>query len=211
MNQLPRHSTKRYKKRDISKIKKLVLHCTDWDNVTPYSLAQYDISQGNHISATGMPAISYHYMIDKKGTIYKCLDDSEISWHAAYHNSNSLSVCMIYKPTDEKRIDRGVIEPSIQCCSSTLKMLAALCLKYKLTPDKIFGHRELQFTGWVMKNGSRKLMKTCPGLAINMDQIRFYVAKMMQQSMHAKNYYSGEIDGIFGPLSKAALKNYRRD
>ncbi len=55
-----------------------------------------------------------------------------------------------------------------------------LCLKYGLTPDKVKGHRELKGTGWEMIRGRKRLLKTCPGMSVDLHKLRTNIAKYMQ-------------------------------
>jgi N-acetyl-anhydromuramyl-L-alanine amidase AmpD len=214
---LPRHPTKEYEKRSLSDIDMIVVHTTDWDTV-PRHVAAYDVAPYttvrnqriyNHISKTGCPAITYHEGIMRDGTIYKTLDYKEISWHAGKWNDRSIGVACYYKTTNDQGED--TYPPPPRMISSLNRRLAQLCFDLELTPDKIVGHRELKGTGWFWEKGSRRLRKTCPGLMISMDRVRFDVARHMQGYLESIEYYTGLIDGNFGHLSRQAFKTYLED
>jgi len=209
---LPRHPTKNYSVRSQSKIKRIVVHTSNW-NTTPEKLAKYDITPYyiingkkyyNHISRTGCPAITYHECFMDDGTIYYTLPYEETSWHVGAWNPGSLAFCMMYVPTD-KSSGVDVRAPSENMIRSIQVRLGDVCLHLRFTPDKIVGHRELSGTGWYLFKGSKKFRKTCPGMLVDLDQLRLNVSKYMQIVMKCSHLYKGKIDGDFGPKSQAAL------
>lgn len=212
---LPVHPTKKPKKQN--KIKKIVVHTTD-GVVTPQGLAKYDIGP-NHISKTGCPSVTYHYLINQSGKAGKCCPHEVVTWHAGPHNNQSLAVAFNYK-TDagwEKAAVQGVAtekppnsdnKPSQAATITLLRLLEHLCLTEGVHPTEVYGHRELKGTGWFMFKGSRKLRKTCPGMSVDMKWIRDSTIKNVQRSLKQKGLYGGAIDGDWGPKSKAAFKVY---
>jgi hypothetical protein len=70
------------------------------------------------------------------------------------------------------------------------------------------GHRELKGTGWTMFKGSKRLRKTCPGIKVDLDKVRRSVARFMQIVLGADGFYTGKVDGLFGPRSKKAFESY---
>lgn len=200
---LPRHPTKTYDKRNLSKIDSIVVHCTD-ANWTVERLAQYDIAP-NHISNTGCPAITYHDVIMSDGTLNHTLDYKEISWHAGGYNTGSIAVALMYKVTDEAGRDMA---PTFELVDSLTQYLTQRCFEFGLTPDVIQGHRELKGTGWFFVRGHKRLRKTCPGMKVDLDKLRADVAYLMQIELRDAGLYLGKADGIFGTESKKALKEY---
>jgi hypothetical protein len=198
---LPVHPTKKYKLRELSDIKRIVVHTTDW-RTSPKTIAIFDI-EPNHISKTGCPAITYHEMVMDTGLVYHCLPFRQVSWHAGIWNPGSLALAMVFRVSDSK--GRDVHAPSENLLKTTQTRLGQLCLELGLTPDKVVGHRELKGTGWFFSKGSRRLRKTCPGLKVDLDLLRTNVAKYMQIILKLNGAYKGEIDGDFGPLSRGAL------
>lgn len=206
---LPRHPTKRYDLRSVTEISKVVVHTTDWDT-TPEKLAEYDVTPYfivngkkiyNHISKTGCPGITYHEGISKSGQLVQTLGWEEISWHAGNHNNSSLGIALYYK-SQKSGVD--VYAPTLKQMQTLWCRCGHICLSLDLRPSAVVGHRELSGTGWFWEKGSKRLRKTCPGLLVNMDEVRLNVAKYMQCLLKMKGYYDGEIDGDFGPLSQAA-------
>jgi hypothetical protein len=198
---LPRHSTKKHKLRKLSDIKRIVVHTTDWDT-TPKRIAEYDVGK-NHISDTGCPAVTYHEFIMKDGMLYHTLPFEEVSWHAGMWNKGSLAVALMFRVSGADGKDTHA--PTDLALKALQTRCGDLCLRFRLTPDNVVGHRELKGTGWLWFKGSKRLRKTCPGKKVDLDLLRLNVATYMQVVLKLKGLYKGEIDGIFGPLSKAAL------
>lgn len=206
---LPRHATKKYKRRALSAIDMIVVHCSDAD-WTLEQLADYDIKP-NHISKTGCPAVTYHDVIMKDGHLYHCLDYTERSWHAGKWNGRSAAVCLMYRATNKVK-GKPNYHPPEDAVKRLTRHLTSLCLGLKVLPKDIRGHRELEDTGWVWKlvpgdSGKKRksLLKWCPGQFVNMDEVRLAVTKKLQLRLAIAGYYKGGLDGIFGPKSIQAL------
>lgn len=206
-NELARHPTKMYKLRsNPSKIKRIVIHTTDRDWSID-KLVSYDI-EPNHISSTGCPAITYHDVIMKDGSLYHTLPYKEISWHAGGYNSSSIAIALMYQCTDPIT-NKDTYAPNDNMIRTLQCHCGDLCLKLGLNPDVVVGHRELKGTGWFLNSsGSKRLRKFCPGMAVNLPLLRSNVAKYMQVRMALKSLYIGKIDGIWGEYSREALRRY---
>lgn len=201
---LPRHATKIYDRRDISDISRIVVHTTDW-NCTPEELANYDISP-NHISSTGCPAITYHGLITQKSEWIKTLPYNEVSWHVGPWNPGSVGIALVYRVSDENGQD--TYAPRERQIKTLIRVCSSLCFNLEIEPTQVFGHRELKHTGWFFFKGSRKLRKTCPGMRVDLDEIRERVIRYVQLCLMMQKYYPGPPDGIWGPVSIAAFYRY---
>jgi len=199
------HGSKTYTLRKLSAIKRIVVHTTDWDT-SPQRLAKYDIGP-NHISKTGCPAITYHEIVMKDGVVYKTLPYEQVSWHVGPWNGSSLGVALMFRVSDDKGKDSYA--PDLNQLKALQTRLGQLCMDLGLTPDCVVGHRELKGTGWFMFKGSRRLRKTCPGLQVDLDQLRTNVALYMQIMLKTLGWEL-ELDGVFGPKSRAAFAAYLR-
>lgn len=163
VNELPRHPTRKYKRRNLKDIKTFVVHCTDGKHDTPRSVAEYHISPGCHISPEGIPAIAYSFFIMPNGIVYQTLAYEEISWHVGNWNKSCLGIVLAYK-------DEGNLPPQEQY-DALIKLLKYLM--NELNIDEVVGHRELEGTGYIInKYGQKDLLKTCPGMSIDLDQLR---------------------------------------
>jgi len=179
-------------------IKRVVFHCTDASNWTPEKLSDFFVSERR------FPCCSYHYYV-VSNQIYHMVGENNITYHAAGHNSDSVAFSIDYNPTRDDKLNIAV-DPRVY--TNAIKIATFLLLKFKLTPDKLFGHRELFGTGFFKdQNDSIVLRKVCPGMKINLDQFRYSVSRLMQETIN-KIFNEGEnlvVDGIFGPASKKAL------
>lgn len=209
---LPVHKTKKPSIRKV--IKRLVVHTTDWET-TPQRLAEYDIGP-NHISQTGCPTITYTYLIGRAGEVFKTTNHEVVTWHVGNWNSSSLGIALLYKtdPAFEKAVADGKPRPKVdprhlpskEQMESLEKLLLKLCLDLKIPPTKVMGHRELAGTGHILNSkGSKVLRKTCPGMGIDLDVLRYNVTCKVQAVLKDKRLYEGKIDGDWGPKSKEAF------
>jgi N-acetyl-anhydromuramyl-L-alanine amidase AmpD len=181
VNTLPVHATKLPKKQTT--IKKLVVHTTD-GVVTPKGLAKYDIGP-NHISSTGCPTITYHYLIKQSGEAFKTADLENVLWHAGNHNPESIAIALIYKQDhdwEELAVKKEALHdpgpdnrPSEEAYTKLVDLLTALCIEHDLNEHDIYGHRELSGTGTIIVNGGLVFRKTCPGMSVNLDLLRSQV------------------------------------
>jgi N-acetyl-anhydromuramyl-L-alanine amidase AmpD len=196
---------RRYETRDIKDITKIALHCTGPGAPELMPLARYDITPrpDHHISPLACPGFTYHYYIDED-IVYYTSSLENITWHAGTHNKNSIGVCMRYKSKDNPN------PPSKKQLQAVYDLLVHLCLKLGITPDRIRGHRELWGTGWKMVNGTKKLRKTCPGLLVDLHQMRYTVSRGIQKFLVKTKLYKGPVDGDFGPKSIKAFRKYQK-
>ncbi len=100
VDNLPQNPNKQYNKRDESIIDKIILHHFA-SNGTPEAIANY------HINTNDWPAIGYHFVISKDGTIYKTNNLDTISYHVSGYNTNSIGISLegnfkIEKPKKEQ-------------------------------------------------------------------------------------------------------------
>lgn len=203
-SELPRHPTKKWKKR--TKIDTIIIHTLASDNQDPYKTNSYHItpSKNNHISKTGAPRICYHDFIDKEGIIYRCNDYSDWTWHCGLWNKRSIGVSLAFKGQDN-------IFPNQEMCDSLLVHLVQLCCTLNILPNRIFGHREVPGMWTLLGNGSKRYKKVCPGLAINLDQLRKEATIQLQEKLKKEGYYPWKADGDFNcEDDRNALNSYNR-
>lgn len=201
---LSRHLTKVYDTRNISDLKRVVVHTTDWD-VSPEKLAEYDVGP-NHISSTGCPAITYHEMVMPDGTVYHTLPFEEVAWHAGPWNRGSVAIALSYRCSNSMGQDQHA--PTEKAIKALQCRIGDLCLSLGIQPTEVYGHRELKGTGWFWFKGSKRLRKTCPGMSVDLDQLRHNVALYCQVLLKIRGHYLGKIDADWGPKSRAAFAEY---
>lgn len=176
-------------------IRRIVFHCTDASGWSPQRLNDFFLNERK------FPTCGYHHyvMADK---VYQMVSPLVVSYHAAGHNSDTISFSIDYDATRAEKLNIP-IDPKVY--DNAVKTAMYLCLKYKIYPQNIFGHRELFGTGFLWINNDHKsmqLVKTCPGLKIDLDLFRHVVTKGIQNDLGLVT------DGIFGPKSKQAFDAY---
>ncbi len=132
-NQLPRHATARYRTRELSAIKLLVIHHSATPaNTTPESVARYHV---NHWNWAG---IGYHFFIAADGTIYQTNELGTVSSHAAPANETGVGICFAGDFTD-------AAPPAAQVHAGA-HLVAWLLKELNLKTNAVEGHRELMQT-----------------------------------------------------------------
>jgi len=90
--------------------------------------------------------VSSHYLINKKGIIYRLINDQDIAWHAGKSywkkyknlNKNSIGIELV-----NKGHKFGYEKFSNKQISSLLKLCKVLILKYKIKRRNIIGHSDI--------------------------------------------------------------------
>jgi len=141
-------NTKRWGKRPLHYIKKVVIHQA-LSNAKVEGINHYHI-RPNHISIEGCPHICYHFFVGFDGSIYKCNDDKDITWHCKGSNMHSLGICCQGSFNGPSYV--GDSRPTIKQLNSLKWLCNCLAKTYKLNSDTFFGHNELQ-----------KGKENCPG------------------------------------------------
>ncbi|MEE9302606.1 MAG: N-acetylmuramoyl-L-alanine amidase [Thiotrichaceae bacterium] len=197
---LPKHRWKKYRKRR-HRIIGAVLHCTGSTNQSPRRTANY------HITRKNWPGIAYHEFVASTGDVYLCNDQSLRTYHSSQANSRTVGIVMGY---EGKKAPPPAPQLELAC-----KRLANVCLKNKFSPLKrgwyggVRGHREFPWMIRIFGRGVKRLRKTCPGMAIDMDFVRTRVIEIMQKEMKRDGCYPYAIDGMWGRISTRGLKCYQ--
>ena len=90
--------------------------------------------------------VSSHYLINKKGKIYRLINDSDVAWHAGKSywkkyknlNKNSIGIELV-----NKGHKFGYENFSNKQISSLLQLCKVLILKYKIKRRNIIGHSDI--------------------------------------------------------------------
>ncbi len=94
-DQLPRHASKKYAKRQLSQIEQIVVHHSAGnESDTPEDIARYHVGP-NHICPTGCPGIAYHFVINRAGEAFQTNALETISYHIENPNTQSVGLCFI--------------------------------------------------------------------------------------------------------------------
>ena len=146
-NQLARHPSKVYSRRNTQGIKYLVIHHSATRGGDAFSFARY------HVNTRDWAGIGYHYVILEDGTIQWTNDVSVISNHVTGYNSQGVGICLVGDFTTEilRQEQKGALK----------ELVKSLQLKLNLGIDAVVGHNEL----------TRSTL--CP--ALDMDALRQYL------------------------------------
>ncbi len=160
IDQLPVHSEKRYKTREVGEIKTVAIHHSLTKDIPGsgdiFAFARY------HVNDLGWPGIGYTYVIDTDGTIYKCNNTATVSYHVGKHNRSSLGICLVG--------DFRSKSPSIEQLEALYELAGVIMEAYsQITPTHFVGHNEYEGYGW----------KQCP--AIDMNYLRKEIRKRVQR------------------------------
>jgi len=199
---LPWHPKRRWAKR--SRVDKIVLHTTASDNQDPFKTNAYHIRPGkqNHISRRGCPHIAYHDFITKNGTVYRCNSYDDWTWHAGIWNRHSIGIVMAFRGQDGNPPPEPQYKAAMERCTQ-------LCLWFHILPKNVKGHREAPGIVIYLGHGRKKYRKTCPGMGVDLDEVRHEITLRLQRKLSAEGLYLGKVDGIFGPKSREALSRFR--
>lgn len=99
INTLTRSSTQNYGTRNLSKIKRIILHHSAVTGQTAEDYARY------HVQSRGWAGIGYHFVIEKNGDIIQGNNLETVSYHASGKNTESIGISlsgnfMTEQPTD---------------------------------------------------------------------------------------------------------------
>jgi N-acetylmuramoyl-L-alanine amidase len=119
-----------------------------------------------HREHNGWIKNGYHRYIEEDGSIMQGRRDDEVGAHAGGFNSKTLGIC-VSGHGDIENFNPRQLKSLIQQCASW-------CRTYHLTADKVIGHRETAY------HGGPPVTKTCPGLKVDMDEVRRLVADRLK-------------------------------
>lgn len=237
---LPRHPSKRWQTRDVSRVLGFVWHHTaGGDN--PEATARYHVG-ASHTSADGMPGIAYTFYVRQSGEVWWCNDlaartwsqgggklhpdvdgDGEATRADGKGDANGRFIGIVFGGNFDSRWNPTGKHPT------PIQILAGLALVAHLTgterhpamPDLLFGavgHLTLADV-WAHADFGKA---ACPGddlsaLAASLRHARgaisFRTDADWQRALSARGYDLGPsgADGVWGPKSRAALEAFQRD
>lgn len=124
-------------------IRKIVIHCSDSPDDRDIGVKEID----SWHRQKGWSSCGYHFVVRRDGTIEKGRPVAQIGAHVAGHNSDSIGICWIGRNSISDKQRAALIE-----------LVETLLIEYKLQPENVLGHKELD------------PHKTCPNL--DMDELR---------------------------------------
>ncbi|MFN2291470.1 MAG: N-acetylmuramoyl-L-alanine amidase [Anaerolineae bacterium] len=133
VNQLPKHSTKRYQARPLCDIHTIVVHHSAAPpTVGPEPIAKY------HISKLDWPGIGYHFLVGVDGTLYQTNTLETVSYHAVQANATGLGICFLGNFMKD-------VPPARQLKAGA-HLIAWLMQELELSIDVVQGHKEVLST-----------------------------------------------------------------
>ena len=217
-NELPQHETKRFTRRSISSIVGGVVHHTAGrDN--PFNTAAYHVGP-NHVSESGCPGLLYTFYISLDGVIHWCNDLEDITWSQGGHgspvpntNANTNFIAIVCggdfsdsEPTFGQMLSLLTLWGHLTGRRPSSNIPIELSAALKCSVNALYGHHNFG-------------KPACPGKTLQTitDAVRYHhelkqlsTDSEWQQALCDAGYVI-DIDGIWGPLSKAALVEFQRD
>lgn len=202
---LPVHATKKWSKRDISKLKGMVVHQSLEEYRRASGNAKYHVGP-NHISEEGLPGLSYTFFVEESGKVICANHIEDKTYSQGYggrpgdENEEFVSVCVGGNFSGPGY--QGTQEPSDEQLTSVQRLWNGLALIFDWTNGGLYGHYHFG-------------KPSCPGdiLTKTISDIRprgFSSMVERQKVLQKLGYYKGDVDGIWGPASKAALVEFQR-
>ena len=202
---LAHHATKKWDKRDPEKLKGAVVHQSLETYGTASGNAKYHVSP-NHVSADGLPGLSYTIFIERKGRVILANPVDCKTYSQGYggrpgdENEEFLSICVGGNFSAPGYA--GTQTPT----ANQLELLKRTWEKLK----EVFGWFDEDLYGHYHFG-----KPTCPGneLAEFIDSVRprtFTSTVERQKALQKLDYYKGTVDGQWGPGSKTALTEFQK-
>ncbi len=223
---LPRHPSKTWPKRDVSRVSAIVLHHTA-GNGTTEGTNRYHINP-NHISKTGCPRICYTFSVERDGTVKWCndLDDATYSQGTAKipGDENAAYLGIVCQGDFYSQGNRDGREPTLRQIGAVIALVLHLTGEVRCSdlPGALYS---------VLGCSSADVMghydlgkSACPGdtlraviEAAKTHQTRLTTIADWQQALVDLEYDLGEwgpdkdgVDGEWGNASKTALVAFQR-
>jgi len=203
---------KKWKKRDASALKGLVWHQElGWGSVE--NVAKYHTGNQSHLHDGAVESIAYTFAIRRNGQTVLCNDINKAPWSQGFkgrtgdENAEFMSVMFEGFFKGETVTDPSAGQPNDRQLLSGLILWQVCRHLWQWRESDLYGHFLLG-------------KPACPGTTLqtvveavraNASQQKFNSAKSRQKALKDLDYYSGKIDGIWGPGSKGALTNFQSD
>jgi len=162
---------------DMRRVDWIVVHtAAAWDATRQRVLYQsIDDIRRYHVEHNGWRDIGYHWVIEHDGKLSPGRPESEPGAHVGGFNAHTIGVCVTGHG------DHADFLPAQKL--ALVGLCTRLCRKHHLSGIRVIGHREAE------RFGAPPTPKTCPGLLVDMDELRGLVAD--------------RLDGASGPAEVA--------
>ncbi len=211
---LPSKEGATWDRRDLFQLKGVVWHqALGWGTVE--DVARYHIGPDNHLLPGGLPSIAYTFAIRRDGEVLLCNDLEAKPWSQGTkerpgdENAEFISVMFEGLFAGRGVSGKNIGEPSTDQIISGLQLWKVLLNVFGFGPSDLYGHYHFG-------------KPACPGYTLQriIDAVRrtpepdngeHSMLRWYQEGLKRLGYYTGEIDGIWGPLSKRALYRYQSE
>lgn len=214
-DELPRNpGGRKWKVRDTGALKGLVWHQElGWGSIE--AVAHYHTGRDSHLVDGGAESIAYTWAVRRDGQILLCNDLDRATWSQGYRgrsgDENAEFMSAMYEGLFA---GEGVTDPSAGHPNEE-QLLAGLILwrvcrrAWNWQADDLYGHYHF---GKPSCPG-RSLEAVVEAVRANRPRREYDFASVTgrQQALERLGFYSGAIDGLWGPNSKGALVRFQSD
>jgi len=210
---LARNPNKSWSKRDPSKLLGLCLHQGLDANASAKGTAKYDCGP-NHITADGMPGLSYTGFVERDGTLWLAWDVEDRTWSQGYtvragdENEQFMAVC--FGGNFSGQGYQGTQTPTPQQISAAHNLWAACKQIWGWKNNQLYGHYHFG-------------KPACPGFDLTavIEQYRGFkdwvdptdhildTTKGKQAALRDLGYYTGAINDMWGLECRHALEKFQ--
>jgi hypothetical protein len=211
---LARNPKKSWTKRDPSKLQGLCIHQGLDANASVKGTAKYDCGP-NHISADGLPGLSYTGFVERTGVLWLAWDVEDKTWSQGYaerpgdENEQFMAVC--FGGNFSGQGYQGTQSPSDEQLATIHSLWAHCKAIWGWKNNQLYGHYHFG-------------KPACPGFALTTvietyrntkdwvdptDHILDSV-KGRQAALRDLGYYTGEIDGVWSLECRYALTQFQK-
>ncbi len=209
-NQLDWHTSRRWDSRQLSEIKKIIIHQElgegSLENVNKYHI------QPNHISPKGCPRICYHYGIRKNGEIVQLNELSSVVWHTKGQNRLAIGILLVGN-FEGPGHNTGTREPSQEQMTALDFLCNYLLEVFQFSNQELYGHYHFgkpACPGYIIQdwieNKRNKIEDT--------ENVNLEIEKSVgeiQKRLAKLGYAVGAADGIWGVKTMAAVRKFQSD
>lgn len=122
-----------------------------------------------HKKHNGWHDIGYHWVIEEDGRLVPGRAEGVIGAHVGGWNDHTIGICVTGHG------DFAPFKP--QQLAELIRVCARKCQEYRLPGIRVIGHREAP------DHGAPPTAKTCPGLLVDMNEIRRLVADRLDDDL----------------------------
>lgn len=205
---------KKWKARDVDGLKGMVWHQElGWGSVE--AVAKYHTGSKSHLHSGGVESIAYTFAVRRDGQIVLCNDFKNAPWSQGFkgrpgdENAEFMSVMFEGFFKGPGVTDPKAGQPNDNQLMSGLTLWHVCKENWGWREDDLYGHCHFG-------------KPACPGdtlraliesIAANVDKPEYDFASVegRQQALKDLGYYSGAVDGSWGPQSRGALIKFQDD